>query len=362
MMKRVRKTAREPETSFEPQKSQFAPRPFAAQEPKHEAPSTESSDSAVRFGHSIGDIDIFPRPVVQPKLVLGSVGDRREREAEPMQGKSTSGLSDTQTKEEAPPNRTGMPDQLKSGIENLSGMDLSGVRVHYSSPKPAQLNALAYTQGQEIHVAPGQERHLPHEGWHAVQQMQGRVRPTMHLKDGVPVNDDEGLEHEADLMGERAFTSGQELIAHELTHAVQQNVGAVMQSPLPNQQLPQHPAREHPSASVSDRVIQANGGLEAYANKPGRKKLAGPYKGTGKEHAEPQILRQFPEGDLYIQMNAWPCTDIGYDCHQKLKTASLNRTITVVVTGDQGGYSQNHRLAYGSTGTITYTNGAATYS
>src|SRR5689334_17082968 len=30
----------------------------------------------------------------------------------------------------ATPNRTGMPDQLKAGIESLSGMDLSDVRVH----------------------------------------------------------------------------------------------------------------------------------------------------------------------------------------------------------------------------------------
>jgi hypothetical protein len=114
-----------------------------------------------------------------------------------------------QAQERAPPNRTGMPDHLKSGLETLSGMDLSGVRVQYSSPKPAQLNALAYTQGQEIHVAPGQEKHLPHEGWHAVQQAKGRVRPTMHLKDGLPVNDGEELEHEADVMGVRALSVGQ---------------------------------------------------------------------------------------------------------------------------------------------------------
>ena len=75
---------------------------------------------------------------------------------------------------QAPPNRTSMPDHLKSGLKNISGMDLSGVRVQYGSSKPKQLNALAYIQGQEIHVAPGQEKHLPHEGLHAVQQMQGR--------------------------------------------------------------------------------------------------------------------------------------------------------------------------------------------
>ena len=67
-------------------------------------------------------------------------------------------------------NRTGMPDRLKSGLESLSGMDLSGVRIHRNSDKPARIQALAYTQGRDIHVGPGQESHLPHEGWHAVQQ------------------------------------------------------------------------------------------------------------------------------------------------------------------------------------------------
>ena len=49
-----------------------------------------------------------------------------------------------------------MPDPLKGGLEQLLGIDLSGVRVHQNSAKPAQLNALAYTQGQDIHVGPGQ--------------------------------------------------------------------------------------------------------------------------------------------------------------------------------------------------------------
>ena len=100
------------------------------------------------------------------------------------------------------PNKTGLPDRLKAGVENLSGYSLDDVRVHYNSSKPAQLQALAYTQGTEIHVGPGQERHLPHEAWHVVQQMQGRVKPTMQMK-GVQINDDEGLEREADAMGRK---------------------------------------------------------------------------------------------------------------------------------------------------------------
>lgn len=127
-------------------------------------------------------------------------------EEEPLQGKfqtsDTTQLQETPNK--AAPNTTGLPDNLKSGVENLSGYSLDTVNVHYNSDKPAQLQALAYTQGTDIHVAPGQEQHLPHEAWHVVQQMQGRVEPTIEMNGNVPVNDDKGLENEADTMGSKA--------------------------------------------------------------------------------------------------------------------------------------------------------------
>ncbi|MCF5604479.1 eCIS core domain-containing protein [Pseudomonas syringae] len=78
--------------------------------------------------------------------------------------------SPVQAKAAPTPNRTGMPDPLKNGIEHLSGMNMDHVRVHFNSDKPAQLNAHAYAQGSQIHLAPGQEKHLPHEAWHVVQQ------------------------------------------------------------------------------------------------------------------------------------------------------------------------------------------------
>ena len=105
-------------------------------------------------------------------------------------------------------NNTGMPDNLKVGVENLSGLAMDDVRVHYNSAKPARLRALAYTQGTNIHVGPGQEKHLGHEAWHVVQQEQGRVQPTMQTK-GVAINDDSSLEREADVMGGRAAAVGQ---------------------------------------------------------------------------------------------------------------------------------------------------------
>ena len=102
-------------------------------------------------------------------------------------------------------NSTGLPDQLKSGMESLSGYSMDDVKVHYNSDKPAQLNAHAYAQGTDIHLASGQEKHLPHEAWHVVQQKQGRVKPTKQLKSRVNINDDESLEKEADVMGARAL-------------------------------------------------------------------------------------------------------------------------------------------------------------
>ncbi len=104
----------------------------------------------------------------------------------------------------AAPNNTGMPNQLKQGIERLSGIDMSDVRVHYNSAKPAQLNAHAYAQGTNIHLGRGQEKHLPHEAWHVVQQKQGRVRPTTSFN-GQAINDNIGLEKEADVMGVKSL-------------------------------------------------------------------------------------------------------------------------------------------------------------
>ncbi|AMO95194.1 hypothetical protein CFter6_2522 [Collimonas fungivorans] len=129
-----------------------------------------------------------------------------------------------------PPNKSGLPDKLKSGIEALSGISLDRVRVHYNSPRPAQMQALAYAQGNEIHLAPGQERHLPHEAWHVVQQASGRVRPIVQLKSGIALNDDDGLEHEADLMGQEAMRhSGAGLAGDGREHGAGRTMPAVVQ-------------------------------------------------------------------------------------------------------------------------------------
>ena len=108
-------------------------------------------------------------------------------------------------------NRTGMPDNVKAGMESAFSTDFSGVTVHASSARAPEVGALACTQGSDIHFAPGQFRPdtsagrelLGHELAHVVQQGEGRVRPTCEVA-GMPVNDNGHLEAEADRLGQRA--------------------------------------------------------------------------------------------------------------------------------------------------------------
>lgn len=95
------------------------------------------------------------------------------------------------------PNQTGIPTQMKQQYEQLSHFSFDDVRVHYNSDKPAQIQALAYTQGSHVYIGPGQEQHLGHELGHVVQQKQGLVRPTTVVA-GLPLNDNRQLESQAD--------------------------------------------------------------------------------------------------------------------------------------------------------------------
>lgn len=94
-------------------------------------------------------------------------------------------------------NHTGIPVQTKSFLESSYGFSLNDVKVHYHSEKPAQLQALAYAQGNEVYVGPGQEKHLPHELMHVIQQKKGMVKPDKVIN-GVAVNTSKQLEREAD--------------------------------------------------------------------------------------------------------------------------------------------------------------------
>jgi hypothetical protein len=178
-----------------------------------------------------------------------------------------------------PANQTGLPDTLKTGIEGLSGLAMDDVKVHFNSAEPARLEALAYTRGTEIHVGPGQEMHLPHEAWHVVQQKQGRVRPTLQTK-GAGINDDQALEQEATLMGEKANRGGPaswpgtepSVLAHSDTGVIQRvtapsytNAGIVgpYNGAVDFQETANHVVAESPDLDLTGTVTIAPGEPES---------------------------------------------------------------------------------------------------
>lgn len=157
-----------------------------------------SSESTFQF------VDNRPEVVAQRKLQELANNSPQVKQAAQLQAMANKYSAQQKYPIQKKEKNTGLPDNLKSGIENLSGYSMDDVKVYYNSDKPAQLQAHAYAQGTDIHLGSGQEKHLPHEAWHVVQQKQGRVKPTMQMKK-VNINDDVELEQEADLMGAKAM-------------------------------------------------------------------------------------------------------------------------------------------------------------
>jgi len=123
-----------------------------------------------------------------------------------------------------------LPARLKAGVERLSGFAMDDVRVHRNSREPAAFGAHAFAKGGDIHLAAGQEQHLPHEAWHVVQQKQGRAQATARVG-ATPVSDDAGLEAEADRMGPRALDAAP--AADRMARAAHKpSSGAIVQAKL----------------------------------------------------------------------------------------------------------------------------------
>ncbi|MEM7657306.1 MAG: DUF4157 domain-containing protein [Bacteroidota bacterium] len=104
-----------------------------------------------------------------------------------------------------------MPAAVQSQMETSMGSDFSSVRIHPNSSAAPEVGAQAFTQGDHIHFDSGKydpasqqgQELLGHELAHVVQQREGRVQPTTEVN-GVSVNDEVGLEREADEMGRSA--------------------------------------------------------------------------------------------------------------------------------------------------------------
>ena len=160
-----------------------------------------NGDSTFQF------VDNRPEVIAQSKLQETANNSPRVKQVAQLKAMADNYSAQQQQPIQKKENNTGLPDNLKTGIENLSGYSMDDVKVHYNSPQPAQFQAHAYAQGTDIHLASGQEKQLPHEAWHVEQQKQGRVKPTKQMNGTISINDDAGLEKEADVMGAKALMS-----------------------------------------------------------------------------------------------------------------------------------------------------------
>lgn len=104
-----------------------------------------------------------------------------------------------------------LPNDVQAKMENSFDTDFSDVDIHTESQTAKNMGALAFTQGSNVHFAPGQfkpdtrqgQELIGHEFAHVVQQRQGRVEANTQVGK-FPVNNNTQLEAEADVLGQKA--------------------------------------------------------------------------------------------------------------------------------------------------------------
>lgn len=109
------------------------------------------------------------------------------------------------------PNTEFLPKQIQYQYEDAYGQDFSNVQLKKNSSEASNLGVKAFTQGNHIHLAPGQfkpeeksgQKLLGHEISHVIQQKKGNVA-TEFQYGGYGINNDPQKEKEADLHGELA--------------------------------------------------------------------------------------------------------------------------------------------------------------
>lgn len=147
------------------------------------------------FGGDVGRVWVSDLIKEEIKDMAGFTMKEKKEE------KSTSSVLQRKNRFAPQVNQTGIPTQLRERLEESTGLSFDDVQVHYNSALPAKLDALAYTRGNQVEIGPGQERYLPHELGHVVQQKLGIVRANAMHESGVAMNTDASLERQADEIG-----------------------------------------------------------------------------------------------------------------------------------------------------------------
>jgi len=106
------------------------------------------------------------------------------------------------------PVRAGMPSGLRKRMEALTGVSLAGVEVRKDSVEAERLSTPAFTNGNTVYLAHGQERELPHELGHVADMRLGGA-PSTRTEHGVKISRDAPREARMDCIAQLALQGGQ---------------------------------------------------------------------------------------------------------------------------------------------------------
>lgn len=235
-----------------------------------------------------------------------------------------------------------LPPDVRQRMEAAFGTSFGDVRVHVGSTA-GTIGALAFTRGCDIHFAPGQYdphtargRHiLAHELTHVVQQRTGRVRNP--FSSGVAIVQDHALEGEAERMGLRIA-----------------------------QQQPQRDASIQRASSSSSSSSSSGGGGFTFGGKGGPGKGGDPPKWLGDKikGADTASIRRMCNDDefmaqllaaMYVYTQARSIrSDTDENGHRVLDIALLRNSVfrpfieylsnSLVQAGDRGGHGNGEGI------------------
>jgi len=281
-----------------PVQNQLRSRPFASQPEtditqQQALPNLQTQlETARRLGHSFSKISAI---IIQPKLTIGAVGDKYEQEADRVAQQVVQRINapgDGRSQPEQPIQREAMPEDEERPMAPLADQ-IQRVDMPEEDEKlqmkPDGLQRETMLEEDELQMKPMLQRQTSEGALAATAELESSIQqsrgngqaltesirqPMEHAFgnvdfSGVNVHTDAQSDQLNRSIQAKAFTTGQdiffrqgayqpenrggqELLAHELTHVVQQNGGAVQRSPLPQK----HSATVTPLASVEGQAIQ----------------------------------------------------------------------------------------------------------
>ncbi|MEX0268685.1 DUF4157 domain-containing protein [Leptolyngbyaceae cyanobacterium UHCC 1019] len=266
------------QSALTPVQSQVRSRPFAVQ-PQPETSQQETPDlqtqieTAQRFGHSFSKIAASKTAIIQPKLTIGAPGDKYEQEADRVAQQVVQRINapDVERSQlEQSVQRETVPEeeelQMKPLADQIQRVELPDEDKLQMKPDGLQRETML-EEDEELQKSPMLQRQASEAALPATTELESAIQQSrgsgQALTDtirqpleqafgnvdfsGVKVHTDAQSDKLNRSIHAKAFTTGQdiffrqgayqpenhggqELIAHELTHVVQQNGGTVQRS------------------------------------------------------------------------------------------------------------------------------------